>query len=376
MSAVSRREFLGFSAAAVMAPYAVATEDGKPAPKTGRRLYVASPGIRDYLEYGGHGLLVFDIDDGHKFLKRIPTAGLDPTTKKPLNVKGVCANARTGRIYVGTTKQLMCIDLLGEKMLWEKTYEAGCDRMSMTPDGITIFLPSFEGPTWNVVNADDGAVLAVIEPKSGAHNTVCALDGSEAYLAGLKSPLLTIADAKTRRAVRTVGPFSAEIRPFTVNGRHSLCFVNVNRLLGFEVGDLTSGKALHRVEVPGFKQGPVKRHGCPSHGIGMTPDESQIWVTDSFNQRLHVFDATVMPPKYVESIALKDEPGWVTFTVDGEYAYPSTGQVIDVKTRKIVAELMDERGRGVQSEKVVEVDFADGRPVRIGDQFGLGRVVS
>src|SRR4051812_6721790 len=61
-----------------------------------RLLYVAEPGIRNYLEYGGHGLLVFDIDHGHKFLKRIKTAGIDPKTGKPENVKGVCASARTG----------------------------------------------------------------------------------------------------------------------------------------------------------------------------------------------------------------------------------------------------------------------------------------
>src|SRR5207245_1157407 len=42
-----------------------------------RRLYVAVPGVRNYLEYGGHGLLVFDVDHGHRFVKRIPTAGLD-----------------------------------------------------------------------------------------------------------------------------------------------------------------------------------------------------------------------------------------------------------------------------------------------------------
>ena len=34
-------------------------------------LYVAAPGIRNYLEYGGHGLVVFDMDAGHKFVKRI-----------------------------------------------------------------------------------------------------------------------------------------------------------------------------------------------------------------------------------------------------------------------------------------------------------------
>ena len=146
------------------------------------------------------------------------------------------------------------------------------------------------------------AELARITPDSGAHNTVAGLDGKEAYLAGLKSPFLTVADTGSHRAIRTVGPFSASIRPFTVNGRQTLCFVNVNELLGFEVGDLASGQKLHRVEVQGFKKGPTKRHGCPSHGIGLTPDEKELWLTDSFNTRLHIFDATVMPPKQAASI--------------------------------------------------------------------------
>src|SRR5450432_984899 len=90
-----------------------------------RRLYVATPGIRDYLEYGGHGLLVFDIDHGHKLIKRIPTAGLKPDGK-PDNVKGVCASAATGRIYVGTTTTMTSLDLVSEKILWEHPYEGGC----------------------------------------------------------------------------------------------------------------------------------------------------------------------------------------------------------------------------------------------------------
>src|SRR5438132_3307860 len=68
-------------------------------------LYVATPGIRDYLEYGGHGLLVFDINKGHKFVQRIPSAGRDESGK-PLNVKGICASAKTVRLYVSTTRTL------------------------------------------------------------------------------------------------------------------------------------------------------------------------------------------------------------------------------------------------------------------------------
>jgi DNA-binding beta-propeller fold protein YncE len=225
-----------------------------------------------------------------------------------------------------------------------------------------------------VVDALTGDVVKKIVTKSGAHNTVYAPDGKHAYLAGLRSPLLTVTETTDHTAGRTVGPFSASIRPFTVNGRGTLCFVNVNELLGFEVGDLATGKMLHRVEVQGVKQGPVKRHGCPSHGIGLTPDEKELWVTDAANSRLHIFDATVMPPKQLESIPLRDQPGWVTFSIDGRYAYPSTGDVIETATRKIIVGLNDETGADVQSEKMLEIDFWGDQPIRAGDQFGVGRI--
>ncbi|MBI4661385.1 MAG: hypothetical protein HY735_21390 [Verrucomicrobia bacterium] len=337
-----------------------------------RLLYVAEPGIRNYLEYGGHGLLVFDRDHGHRFVKRIPTAGLDDD-QKPLNVKGVCASAETRRIYVSTLKFLTCLDLVTEKVLWEKAYEGGCDRMALSPEGKTMYLPSLEKEHWHVVDALSGEVLKKIVTKSGAHNTIYSLDGKHAYLAGLKSPLLRVTDTKTHAVLREAGPFGNVIRPFTVNGSGSLCFVNVNDLLGFEIGDLITGKMLHRVEVQGYKKGPTKRHGCPSHGIGLTPDEKEIWLTDAHNSRLHIFDNTVMPPKQVASIELRDQPGWITFSIDGRYAYPSTGDVLEVATRKIIAGLKDEHGTDVQSEKMLEIVFQGDRPVRTGDQFGLGR---
>ncbi len=338
----------------------------------GRYLYVAAPGIRNLLEFGGAGILVFDIDHGHKFVKRIDT----PESKlaHPDNMKGVCASAATGRLYFTTTKTLYCIDLASEKTLWEKALPQGCDRMSMTPDGKILYVPSFEKDIWNVVDGATGDVIATVEPKSGAHNTVVGLDGSRMYLAGLRSPLLTVADTKTHKVIGTVGPFAAAIRPFTVNGKQTLVYVNVNGCLGFEIGDLKTAKKLCRVEVKGFKTGPVKRHGCPSHGIGLTPDEKEVWVSDAHNQQVHVFDNTVMPPRQKTSIHLREQPGWVTFSLDGKYAYPSTGEVIDVASKKIVTALTDETGHAVHSEKMVEVQWKGGKVVKTGDQFGVGRV--
>jgi DNA-binding beta-propeller fold protein YncE len=335
-------------------------------------LYVAEPGIRNYVEYGGVGVIVYDMDNGHKFVRRIPTFAEVPG-KDPENVKGVVASAKTGRLYVSTIKRVAAIDLTTDRLLWNKEYDGGADRLAISPDGKILYIPSLEGPHWNVVDAASGDVISKIVTNSGAHNTIYGLDGGAVYLAGLRSPLLSVADPKTHKVVKEVGPFGNVIRPFTINGAQTLCFVNVNDLLGFEVGDLKSGKMLHRVEVTGFEKGAVKRHGCPSHGVGLTPDEKELWLSDGHNERVHIFDATVMPPKQVASIKLRDQPGWVTFSMDGRYGYPSTGEVIDTKTRQIVVALTDEQQRVVQSEKVVEVVMSNGRVVSTGDQFGIGR---
>ena len=334
-------------------------------------LYVAEPGIRNYVEYGGVGVLVFDIDNGYKFIKRIPTWETQ-AGKEPENVKGIAASAATGRLYVTTFNRMAAFDLAAEHRIWDRAYEGGCDRMAISPDGKILYVPSFEGAYWSVVDGGSGDVIAKIETKSGSHNTIYSLDGSHVYMAGLRSPFLSVADTKTHSVIQTVGPFSKPIRPFTVNGSGTLVFVNVNDLLGFEVGDLRTGKVLDRVQVQGYQTGPVKRHGCPSHGIALTPDERELWVVDGANHCLHVFDATVMPPKQAAAIKLRDFPGWISFSIDGREAYSSTGEIIDTATKKIVATLTDEKGRQVQSEKLLELVFDRGKLIRAGNQFGIG----
>ena len=364
----------GFSFAAWISAPVYDQQASLKSAKSKRYLYVAVPGIRNYLEYGGHGILVYDISDGYKLVKRIPTRGLK-TDGTPSNVKGVGVSLATNSIYVTTLEALQRIDLATESIVWEKQYEGGCDRLSISPDGKIIYLPTLEKEHWNVVDAETGEVIKQIQTNSGAHNTLYGPDGANVYMAGLRTPTLGIADTRTHTMVKQVGPFSHAIRPFTINGSQTLCYVNVNGLLGFEIGDLRTGNKLYSVQVEGFQQGTVKRHGCPSHGIGLTPDEKEVWLCDAANQRMHIFDNTVMPPKQVASVELRDQPGWITFSLDGKHAYPSTGEIVDIKTRKIIATLKDEKGNMVMSEKVVEIHMDGKKATAIGDQFGIGRVV-
>ncbi|MEQ8807641.1 MAG: hypothetical protein RIE59_01125 [Imperialibacter sp.] len=342
-----------------------------PAGGTGHFLYVATPGIRDYLGYGGHGLLVFDVDNNHKFVKRIKTQGFHENGT-PSNVKGIDVSVQLNSVYISTLESMQRIDLATEKVVWERKYEGGCDRMSISPDGMTMYLPSLEKDFWNVVSCESGDIIAKIKIHSRAHNTIYGPSGKKVYMADIGSSELHVADPKTHTVVQKIGPFSAGIRPFTVNADESLVFVNVNELLGFEVGDLKTGEKLASVQVLGWDKGPVRRHGNPAHGIALTPDEKEIWISDGHNMRIHIFGG--MPPyQQLTTIPLSDMPGWITFSVDGKYAYPSSGEVIDPVKREVLYFLKDETYNTVSSEKMVEIFMKDGKATKAGDQFGLGR---
>jgi hypothetical protein len=135
-------------------------------------------------------------------------------------------------------------------------------------------------------------------------------------------------------------------------------YVNLDGVLGYEIGDIQNGKKIARVDVTGFE----KRRGShltTSHGVNITPDQKEIWISNDAGPFVHVFDCTTAPHQQIADIKLNDKNGWITFSIDGQYAYPSSGDVIDTKTKKIVAKL-------VESEKLLEIQFEHGKAVRVG----------
>jgi len=86
-------------------------------------LYVAVPGVFNHhpdanynLRYGGVGIIVFDMDHGFKFVKRIPTWKLDPGHPVEM-IKGIAADSASGRLYVTTAARIGAFDLSTDKMV-------------------------------------------------------------------------------------------------------------------------------------------------------------------------------------------------------------------------------------------------------------------
>ena len=123
-----------------------------------------------------------------------------------------------------------------------------------------------------------------------AHNLAITADGKLGVMGSMSSPKagkagVAVIDVPNRKVLRYM-TFSEMVRPLTINHDASLVYVNVNDLIGFEIGDVQTGKMLKRVELPGDAW---KGKGY-SHGIGMTPDESEIWVADPFNNAWQIWD--------------------------------------------------------------------------------------
>src|SRR5262245_23830548 len=246
-----------------------------------RFLYAALPGVGggSNMNYGGAGILVFDIDRGHAFVKRIPLQGapppapvVDPVTGRGRGggqeaIKGIAAHAGTARLYVSTGRRVAAYDLLTDKLVWEQTYEdRGTDRIALSPDGKTLYAPVLGGPKWVVADALTGAPIAAVDKPGTAHNTQFSDDGRRVYFESQgNTKTMSVVDAKTRAIVKEIGPFGNVVRPFTFNGRQTLLYANINELLGFEIADLNSGAIVAHVEVPGVTPGRSPTHGIPSH---------------------------------------------------------------------------------------------------------------
>ncbi len=342
-----------------------------------RYLYVAMPGADSEVTVrASPALLVFDIDAGHKFVRRISLGsgrGKPAGVSEAEHVRGISAHVATRRLFVSTDRRIAAIDLVTDRIVWEKSYGAHCcDRLDVAPDGSTIYAPAVGRPVWYVLSAVDGGPIGTIDVMGFPRQAMFSNDGRHVFLTAWESRVISVADTAAHKIVREVGPFSDLVCPVTINGRETLAFANVDGFVGFEVGDLKTGLILDRVEVDGSDPEAAKKYECPSHGIALTPDERELWVADGVDNQLHVFNSVSYPPAFVRTIELPAQPRWITFSLDGRYAYPSTGDVIEVASGKIVATLEDEQGARARSERMLEVDFAGTSPIRAADQVAIG----
>ena len=350
-------------------------------------VYIATPG--DGGTDNQSGVVVLDADKGYSFLKRI-SYGLPAAQMPGPKNAGIAVSVPLQMLYVTTDGWMKAIDLSTDQIAWTfkgetkpvaRTGALGaasgcCERPWLLPDGKTLVVGSSYNSWWYYIDGATGKVLSKLPvPETPAtHNLALSPDGKIGVMGSMSNPPkagLAIIDVPSQKVLRYM-TFTQMVRPLTINHDASLVYVNVNGLIGFEMGDVQTGKVLGRFEVPGAPKET-------SHGIGMTPDESEIWVADPSNAAWQVWDnpGDGRHPVYNASKIMKPTAGvahsWLTMSNDGKIALIGDSSVYDVKTHKEIAVMKDEYGRRiVHTEKVLYLGFKDGKLVEGNNQFAVG----
>ena len=339
-----------------------------------------------------HAMYVYDADHHHRLVQVVSLPGVT-------GVRGVAASPRTQTLYVshgedggpGSHGSLLALDLLTNRVRWDRTYPTGIDSMAINAAGTRIYLPDGElshDGVWNIIDAGSGAVIGHIDGGTGPHNTVVGLSGTRVYLGGRSDRYLDVASTATWAVLKRIGPLRAGVRPFTINGAETLAYTTATGFLGFQISSVRTGRVLYTEDFgPRFRYDPATfSPSAPSHGISLSPDGRQLWVMDAPNGFVHVFDVSGVPrraPRRIADIRLSHSftgiqsdcsydcarDGWLLHSANGCSVYVGdSGEVIDTASLRPIAFLPALR----DSREFLEIDWRRGRPVATTSRTGLG----
>jgi hypothetical protein len=336
-----------------------------------RRLYAVGEAARDR-----GTIAVYDIDARHRLIKTIRTV------PNVADVKGAAASGSTGKLYVAYrdgsgTGMIYCIDLYDDRILWDRAVGPAVDRLAISPGGQLLYVPTWEGGNSdyiNVVDANTGDVVRRVYFSNRSHDAQYPLSGplfQETKADDGSGDYLYLVDPRSY-AVSRIGPYSGILGPYAVDGTSTTVVNDVTQLWGMQIADLKTG----RIVTASLPHHPPGNAGL-MHGIGWTPDQTEVWQSSSGSDpHVYIWDMSdPMKPRPKDTLTLRSGRGshWLTFDVKGDYGY-----VAPEKNSADGTEIFDAHSHAYvgtigSSEDMLEVDFINGRITEIGDQYGIGR---
>jgi DNA-binding beta-propeller fold protein YncE len=234
-------------------------------------------------------------------------------------------------------------------------------------------------PKWRTPTDGQAHRFAVVFPDNAA--CFFSIDDKQQLVAQLRLPagartISTAVPNGDEIAIRSAnGPYTIDLgtgkvqqgglAPFdngtltVADPERNALYVTQRGLLGFRVIDLSTGETTQVVHFKGFTWNPRFGPNPPTHGLVLRPDRPELWLLDSPNHALHVFDVSAAPRR-LDDVRLErtlTTPGSLTGTADGRYLYVGdAGDVIDTQKQESIANLPALQ----DARAVLEVDWVDG----------------
>ena len=341
--------------------------------ETRRYLYLSTPDGAQKQGASEPGILIFDIDNGHKFVRRIEI----PIFKEGL--RGFAGNLKNHSVYYSSNKPPASarFDLETEKGRLGEDLRTGLRpfvhhdgrQEALRSDRLVVFRRRQRPCWWSTPRM---ASSSRRYPSAPRRTTASSASTASALYLGTQTMLSVFrytADDSLIRRFKDVGG-AGRFFLTRMDGKERYGYICLGNHVGFDVVNLQTGKALHRVFAfwgddkdtqPHARRG-ADRPTKPNCGSAIRRAGGYSFV-----------DATKMPPEPKGHVELSaGGHGWVAFSLDGRYAWSHTPDVFDAQTKKLAATLRDGEGNPVSGSKYIEVHFRDGKGCRHGQRVRPG----
>jgi len=220
------------------------------------------------------------------------------------------------------------------------------NNVAISRDGRHVYVAIVSAPgAVDVIDAQSMERVKSIPTRGGIHNTYVTPDGRFIVAGSIVGKSLTVIDGATEEPLWSMD-FDNGVRPIAfernADGSTRRLFVQISDFHGFAIVDFAQHKEIGRVKLPDVP--PAERHtemlqGSPSHGIGVTPDGTSLWVNSKMNS--YVYGYSLPDLRLLGGVHVGDHPDWLTFTPDSKRIYVANAgsnsvSVVDVATMKEV----------------------------------------
>jgi YVTN family beta-propeller protein len=230
------------------------------------------------------------------------------------------------------------------------------NNISISRDGRKLFVAIAERPGGlDILDLVALKRSKTVDAGGTLHNVYTTPDGKYAVMGSTGNRFFAVVDAATDQLAWKID-YDKAVRPMAfernADGSTKRVFVGLSDLHGFAVIDFAQRKEVSRVELP-HEPGGFPEIEAPSHAIGVTPDNRELWVSSTGNNSMFAYTLPdlklkgrvglpeVQLPAGSPMPKLGASPNWLSFSPDSKTVYVSNGglrslSVIDAVNMKLV----------------------------------------
>ena len=258
-------------------------------------------------------------------------------------VHGVAAQADGRQLFttIESERNLKVIDTAADKVIHTIPLTGRPNQCAVTPNGRFVGVPIRDGNGVDIIDMTQNRVVKTL-PVKKPHNCLNAGNNEHMFVTSMGGDEVNLIDLRTLRYIEEI-PVTGIPRPIAVSEDEKTMYVALSDFHGFIIVDVPGRKVIQRVELPPapHNTNPLEPH-TETHGLALSPDGKELWVTSLGDNGIYVFD--VAANRLLTEVHTGAGPNWAAFSPDGQYCCVSnTGSddcsIIDTRARREVARI-------------------------------------